>query len=88
MATMTINISEETAKRFREAVATEYGTGKGALGKAVGEALNKWAERMNTEKARENALKILNKGFDLKGAASRFNRTRLYDEVTKHRTGY
>jgi hypothetical protein len=85
---MTINISDETARRFREAVSTEYGMGKGALGKAVDDALKEWAGEVRVEKARENALRILEKGFDLKGAASKFNRKGLYDDVIKHRTGH
>ena len=88
MTTITINVDDDTARRFRETVASKYGVGKGTLGKAVGEALEKWSEEKNITDMRERALKILEKGFDLKGAASRFDRKDIYGEITKHRTGH
>ncbi|MBW2966958.1 hypothetical protein KY362_00570 [Candidatus Woesearchaeota archaeon] len=83
MATMTINVDDETAKRFREAVADTYGAGKGKLGKAVGEALDKWSEERRIASVRKRALAMLEKGIDFGGA--KFNRKEFYDEVLRRK---
>ena len=83
MATITINIDDDTAKRFREAVSDTYGTGKGQLGRAAGEALDSWARERRIAQVRKRALAILDKGFDLKGV--KFNRKEFYDELTDRR---
>ncbi len=87
MGTITVNIDDETEKRFRERVAKEYGSGKGKLGKAIGEALEDWTEEKHLTNVRKKAQILLKKGFDL-GGAGKFNRKDLYDEIDKHRTGY
>ena len=42
MATMTISIKDEVANELRQTVKNELGSGKGALGKAIEEAVNKY----------------------------------------------
>jgi hypothetical protein len=49
--------------------------------------MQKRMKQQRIEEIRDSALKILEKGLDLKGAASSFNREDFYDEVLKHRLG-
>ena len=44
MGIITVNISDEIEKKFREEVKAKLGKGKDKLNKAFDEALNKWAE--------------------------------------------
>jgi hypothetical protein len=88
MGTITVNVDDETETLFRNTVSTEYGKGKGVLGKAITEAMKRWAEEKKIAETRKRALAMLEKGFDLKGIASKFNRQEFYDEVIKRRTGY
>ncbi|MBI2144147.1 hypothetical protein HYU17_03285 [Candidatus Woesearchaeota archaeon] len=63
MGTMTINISDETEWKFRQAVKEELGEGKGKLGKAVEESLNKWISEAKEAKLRQRAIETLKKGL-------------------------
>lgn len=64
MGTITINLDEKTEQRFRKNVALKFGKHKGALGKAVAEALNKW----NNEQADfEYVMELLDKDVDRGG---------------------
>lgn len=64
MEMITVNVDEKVAKKFRQRVAAVYGKKKGALGKAVSEALEEW----NTKRTdMETCLQLLEKGMDLGG---------------------
>ncbi len=60
---MTINVSDDTEQRFREAVKTELGEGKGKLGQAVEESLNKWLAEAEEAKLRLRAIEALKRGL-------------------------
>ncbi|MBI2654933.1 hypothetical protein HYX06_00725 [Candidatus Woesearchaeota archaeon] len=78
MATMTISIKDEVANELRQTVKNELGSGKGALGKAIEEAVNKWIEEKKQKEIAKRAMEMMNKGlYSLKGW--KFNRDELYD---------
>lgn len=78
MATITINVKDEVDKEFRETVKKRLGQGKGVLGKAVEEALNKWVEEEEQRKIAERQKELMRKGlYSLKGW--KFNREEIYD---------
>jgi hypothetical protein len=87
MGTITINVDDDTESRFRQAVLSEYGKGKGVLGKAVTEAINGWVADRRCQDISERQLRMLKSGFDMKHAASNFRRMKFYDEVTRKRAG-
>lgn len=73
MATITICINEETNKRFREIIKRNMGEGKGILGKAVEEAINRWIEDEEQKQIAERQMQLAKKGlYSLKGW--KFNR--------------
>ena len=80
MATITISVKDEVNKEFRETVRKKLGQGKGVLGKAVEEAIQKW---MHDEEQREIAAdlkRMMDKGlYSLKGW--KFNRDEIYDRI-------
>ncbi len=82
MGTITINISNETEKKFREAVEKELGNGKGKLGKASDEALRKWADEKQQKEI--SSLKSTQVGRGM-----RAEKIRTYnfaqDRITDHR---
>ncbi len=78
MATMTINIPDEIAEGFRKTVEKEYGKGKGILGKAITEALQKWQDEKEQKEIAERMLARMRKGFKL-GFKGYQNRDELYD---------
>lgn len=57
MATITANIQDETAERFRATAYAAYGRKKGSLGKAIDEALNEWSAKQKYIEACMNLLK-------------------------------
>ena len=78
MGTITISVRDETEQRFRKAVRKTIGTGKGTLGKAVTEAMEKWVEELEQAEVRKRALATLEKGFQL-GFKGYRKRSELYD---------
>lgn len=62
MATITVNVSDETADLFRVRVSQTYGEKKGALGKALDEAMIDWAVKKQVISA---CLKMLHEGRDM-----------------------
>lgn len=75
---MTISIKDEVANELRQTVKNELGSGKGALGKAIEEAVNKWIEEKKQKEIAKRAMEMMNKGlYSLKGW--KFNRDELYD---------
>ncbi len=64
MGTITINVKNETEKKFRKIAGARYGKRKGALGEAVTEALDLWT-RTNSKKSVIKAMELLEKGIDM-----------------------
>ena len=78
MATITINIDNDTNRAFREAVARKLGRGKGILGRAVEEALMRWAKEKEQQQIAERQLDLVKKGiYNLKGW--KFDREEIYE---------
>ena len=59
MGTITVNVDDDTEKRFRLAVRRRYGQRKGTLGQAIKEAMYAWSEDDTQARARQNVLDIL-----------------------------
>lgn len=87
MGTMTISISDETEQKFREKVKETLGEGKGKLGQAVEEALDKWGEDKEQRKLREEALAMLKKGLYKVGKNYTFKREEAYEDRYRKITG-
>ena len=87
MGTVTISISDETEKRFREAVKAKLGEGKGKLGKAVEEAISKWVEEDNYKKLMEEAIAMMKKGLYKLPKNYKFRREEAYEERVRKITG-
>lgn len=85
MGTITANITNDTEKYFRNTVKKEYGKGKGILGKAIDEALKRWAEEKEQKAIAERAIARLKKGYNLGGKWKYKNRAELYDEIISRR---
>ena len=77
MATITINVDDETETKFRESVKHELGDKKGALGTAVKEALGMWISHKNQEEIMHRQLQWLEKGFHM--SAKKYNRDELHE---------
>ncbi len=78
MATITISIKDEVNKEFREAVNKRLGRGKGILGKAVEEAMEKWLHDEEQRRIAAEMKEMMDKGlYSLKGW--KFNREEIYD---------
>ena len=80
MGTITVNVRDETINRFRKTVAMNLGIGKGKLGKAIDEALNKWVYEKQQEEIAARQKRMMAKGFKL-GKIEKFQREDLYDRV-------
>ena len=65
METITININEETANKFRGAVKENLGLKKGMLSKAISEALQKWTEEIEQKNINQRSLEKLKKGYNM-----------------------
>ncbi len=78
MATITVNVKDETMVKFRQTVEHDLGIGKGKLGAAVDEALNRWVTEKEQQEIAERQMKLMAKGFDM-GKFKKFNRDELYD---------
>ena len=63
MGTMTVGVDDAVEERFRQTVKKNIGSGKGVLGKAVGEAMDKWVKEKEGEEIRKTALKRLAAGY-------------------------
>ncbi len=78
MGTMTINLKDDVEKEFRETVKEEFGQGKGKLGKAIEDALEKWIHEKRQKELAKKGIELTNKGlYNLKGW--KFNREEIYD---------
>ena len=79
MATVTVNIPDETDIFFRRVVSEEIGSGKGVLGRAISEAMMNWAEEKEQKEIAERQLSILKKGLNL-GKITYKKRAELYEQ--------
>ena len=79
MATITINVKDEVNREFREAVEKKLGHGKGILGKAIEDAMQKWAKEKKTEEYVEEALALMKKGLYKVGRNYTFRREEAYE---------
>ena len=78
MGIITISISDEAENKLRETAKKKLGEGKGVLGKAVEEAVNKWADDENQKRIAAELKAMMDKGlYSLKGW--KFNRDEIYD---------
>lgn len=78
MATITVNITNETAEIFRKTVKKEFGEGKGKLGSALDEAMKKWSEEREQKEIKEKFIATLKRGFNM-GKLKKIQRGDLYD---------
>lgn len=79
MGTIAVNVTDETETFFRETVQEKLGTEKGVLGKALDEAMKKWAEEKMQNEIAERQLNILKNGFHLGYGKIKITREELYD---------
>ncbi len=61
MGIMTISISDQTEKRFRKAVKSEFGSGKGKIGQAAEAAFSKWLDDKERRKIATQGIALLGK---------------------------
>lgn len=78
MATITINVQDTLAKEFREEVWQKLGRKKGALGKAIEEALKKWLYEKRQEKIAQEMIALMEEGIEM-GRIKIKSRDELYD---------
>ena len=80
MTTITISVKDDINREFRETVKKKLGKGKGVLGKAVEEAMQKWMHDEEQRKIAVELKKMMDKGlYSLKGW--KFNRDEIYDRI-------
>ena len=80
MATITINVKDEVNLEFREAVEKKLGRGKGILGKAIGEAMQKWVQENETKNYVKESLALMEKGIYKVGRNYTFRREEAYEK--------
>ena len=78
MGIMTLSVRDDVEKVFRRMVQERYPMKKGALGRAVTEAMELWIRERQQEKVSERALELLKLDFDL-GRRMFKTRDELYD---------
>lgn len=78
MGTITVNVKDEVEKEFKAVASIAHGSEKGYLGKAVTEAMQRWIYEKRQEKIAEEALKLLETGFDF-GKRLYKDRSDLYE---------
>ena len=83
MGTITVNVDDETEMFFRKTVKETIGEGKGTLGKAITEALDKWTREKRQDKIKKRVLQRLNKGLYKLPKNYKFNRNEIYEERTR-----
>jgi hypothetical protein len=74
--TVTLNLDESVERKFREKARLKYGDRKGALAKALNEALEEWLKNEEQDLLKENMV-LLEKGIRMK--KWKFKREDLYD---------
>ena len=81
MATITINVKDEIEKEFRETVKTKLGQGKGILGKAVEEAMERliYEKRQRDIASRHLIILKMKEGLYKLPKGWKFKRDEAYD---------
>ena len=79
MATITINVDDQTESLFRDVVKEELGGEKGKLGQAVTEALQLWISQKKQEEIAQRQLGLMKKGFKL--GKWKINRDELHERT-------
>lgn len=64
---ITVSVQEDVEKRFRRAAASRHGKKKGYLGRALSEAMERWADEEEGAEAVAETLRLLDEGVDLGG---------------------
>jgi hypothetical protein len=75
MATMTINVNNETERVFRSKVYRAYGRRKGSLGRAITEAMKEWVMK---KECLDNCMNFLETGINM-GKINYSERDELHD---------
>ena len=78
MGTITVDVKDEVEKEFKAVASIAHGGEKGYLEKAVTEAMQRWIYEKRQEKIAEEALKLLETGFDF-GKRLYKDRSDLYE---------
>ena len=78
MGTITVNVKDDVEREFREVASVAHGDKKGYLGMALTEAMQRWIYEKRQEKIAEEALKLLETGFDF-GKRLYKDRSDLYE---------
>lgn len=78
MGTITISVDDVKEKEFRKAVKNSFGEGKGKLGKAITQAMEKWTEETQQWQLRKKAIERLEKGYKM-GKILYKERSELYE---------
>jgi len=78
MGIITVSISDEAENKLRETAKKKLGEGKGVLGKAVEEAVNKWADEDKQKEIAERQIQRMKQGLYSLGRW-KFNREEIYD---------
>ena len=65
MATITINLNDEVNEKFRELIRQKVGEGKGAIGKAIEEAVTFWIKEKKQEDIANEMLGLVETGFEM-----------------------
>ncbi|MFQ5950589.1 MAG: hypothetical protein ACE5KH_00720 [Candidatus Geothermarchaeales archaeon] len=65
MGTITLSVDDDVEEEFRAVVKETSSRKKGVLGEAVTEAMRLWIHRKKQRRTAEEALKLLDRGFDM-----------------------
>ena len=65
--TITVNVRADVEKRFRRVAASTQGRKKGYLGRALTEAMDKWAREKEEKDTVAQTLRLLDEGLELGG---------------------
>ncbi|MBI4163749.1 MAG: hypothetical protein HY512_02715 [Candidatus Aenigmarchaeota archaeon] len=79
MGTITISVDDDVEKEFRRTVEEHQGGKKGDLGKAVTEAMKKWADEKKMKEIVERQKMFMEKGLYRLPKNWKFNRDEVYD---------
>jgi HEPN domain-containing protein len=64
MGRITVNINDEIEEEFRAVASIAHGSKRGYLEKAATDAIQRWIYEKRQEKIAEEALKLIEEGFD------------------------
>ena len=78
MGTITVSIDDEVEKEFRKMVEECKGGKKGDLGKAITEAVKKWADEKRQKEIAERQMKRMSKGMYKLPKNWKFSRGEIY----------